>query len=292
MRNRVFKFRMLATALAAAATVMLAGQTAARAQPVAELHGKLPDDIKSSGVIKVGVPRTVPPHVFERNGELVGVAVDLAKEMEPILGVKFEWIDMQWPGIIPGLQSGSINVSMGMVSFKPERKEILNMIPYVRDGVSLLVNADQTDITDDPQTLCGHTVGAVQASSFVATIEGEDKKCVANGKPEIKLLQFSANSAVQAAFQAGNIDAWAHTTVELGAVVKALDGKAKMLSPRSEGWGAPAITISTAKDQAGLADAIQGALQVLVKDGKYKSILEKYDAGASTMDASEIVVNP
>jgi polar amino acid transport system substrate-binding protein len=292
MKSRAFKFRQIATAFAASAAVLLSTQLPVQAQQVAELHDKLPDSVKSSGVIKVGAPRTIPPHVFLRDGQLVGIAVDLAKEMEPILGVKFEWNDMQWPGIIPGLQSGSIDVSMGMVSFKPERKEILNMIPYVRDGSSLLVDADRTDITDDPQTLCGQTVGAVQASNFVTILEAESQKCVANGKPEIKILQFSGNSAVQAAFQAKNVDAWIHTTVEMGSIVKALDGKAKMYTPKSEGWTAPPVTIAIAKDQSGLAEAIQGALQILVKDGRYKAAMETYDNGQSVMDSSEIVINP
>lgn len=292
MNSQIFKFRVFATAVATAAAVMLTSQTAVSAEPIAELHDKLPDQVKSSGVIKVGAPRTAPPQVFLQDGELTGIAVDLAKEMEPILGVKFEWNDMQWPGIIPGLQSGSIDLSMGMISFKPERKEILNMIPYVRDGSSVLVDVDRSDITDDPQTLCGHSVGAVQASNFVTIIEAQNEKCVASGKPAIKILQFAGNSAVQAAFQAKNVEAWVHTTVEMGAIVKALGGKAKMFTPESEGWTAPPVTIASAKDQLGLAEAIQGALQVLVKDGKYQSILAKYDNAQSAMDASEIVINP
>lgn len=37
---------------------------------------------------------------------------------------------MQWPGIIPGLQGGSLDASLGIISLEPEREDILNMIPF------------------------------------------------------------------------------------------------------------------------------------------------------------------
>lgn len=260
------------------------------AQQVDELHNKLPDSIKASGIVRVGSPRTIAPQVFLEGDKLVGIAVDLATAMEPILGVKFEWIDMQWPGIIPGLQGGSIDASMGIISFKQDRKDILNMIPFVQDQLGYLVPAGVEGVTEDPQSLCGRPVGAIQGSIFTATVEAEGAKCVANGKANIDLKQFASNAAVIAAFQAKNIDAWAHTTIELHAAEENLGEGAQLYL--ANGWSLPPSTISTSIDQKELAEAILGALHILVDNGEYATILTRYGNGDGALDKAQIAINP
>lgn len=269
----------LTTAMAIAAAMLLGWHSGALAQAVDALVAKLPDSVKSAGVIKVGAPQTIKPHVFLDGDKLTGVAVDLANEIGPMLGVKFEWVDMQWPGIIPGLQSGAIDLSVGMISYKPDRKEILNMIPYINDANSLLVASTNTDITEDDQSLCGKKVGVVQASWFLDLATAASKRCTDAGKPAIEILQYSANAGVQAAFQSGSIDAWLHTAVELVAIRQALGDSAKIVNLGGDNWKTGAITMSTSKDQQGLAEALQGAMQKLVDDGRYKAILDKYSVG-------------
>ncbi len=273
---------------ALAAGLLLGASGLASAQVVAELADKLPDTVKESKVIKVGAPQTIPPHVFLQDGQMTGVAVDLARAMEPILGVTFEFQDMQWPGIIPGLQSGSIDVSMGIISFKEDRKEILNMMPYIKDAISLLVPTANTDITSDDKTLCGKRVGAVQASWFVDLAVGASERCTAAGLPAIEVQQYSNNAGILAAFQSGSVDAWLHTAVELLAIKATLEGSAKLVDLAGPDWATGAITMSTSKDQLGLAEALDGAMDQLVADGTYKKILDKYTVGELAVEAVDI----
>lgn len=286
MKNTLNLGRMIALST----SVLLGLQGIAFADVDAELVAKLPDSIRESKVIKVGTPRTIPPHVYLKDDQLTGVAVELADAMEPILGVTFEFQDMQWPGIIPGLQSGAIDLSMGMISFKEDRKEILNMMPYIKDAVSLLVSAENTDITGDEKTLCGKKVGAVQASWFVDLATAASTRCEEAGLPKLEVLEFANNAGVLSAFQSRSVDAWLHTAVELVAVKTALEGTAKMVDLEGSDWATGNITLATGKEQLGLAEAIDGAMNKLIADGTYKAILDKYTVGELAVDS--IMINP
>ncbi|MFE3838784.1 transporter substrate-binding domain-containing protein [Pseudogemmobacter sonorensis] len=275
-------------AFAAAALFALGSAALAESDP--ELVAKLPDSVKSSKTIRVGSPMTIPPHVYLEGQQLTGVAVDLSRALEPMLDVTFEFRDMQWPGIIPGLQSGAIDVSMGMISFREDRKEILNMIPYVNDALSLLIASENTEITGDEKTLCGKRVGVVQASWFYDLAEGASARCVEGGLPAVEVLQYSGNPGVLAAFQSRSIDAWVHTALELSAVERALDGTARIVNMEGDNWATGAITISTGKDQLALAEVLQAGLNKLIADGSYQSILEKHAVG--TMGVETFSINP
>lgn len=249
---------------------------AALAEPVADLVSKLPPHVTEAQVIKIGAPRTVPPHIFMQGNELQGIAVELSKAMEPLLGVSFEFLDMQWPGIIPGLQSGGIDLSMAMMSYKEERKELFNMIPYINDRTALLVMVDGTPFAGTDQDLCGKKIGAVQATWFVDLVVGADKRCKEAGLPAIEIMQYSANSGVLAAIQSYAVDGWLHTAVELSAVAASFGDQAKVVAIEGPEWAVGALTISADKSQLGLAEALLGAMNILKADGTYDAILQKH----------------
>ena len=60
-------------------------------------------DVKASGVLQIGCEATYPPFTFRDAGKIVGYDVDLANLMCASLGVKPEFIDTQWSGVIPAL---------------------------------------------------------------------------------------------------------------------------------------------------------------------------------------------
>ena len=275
--------------LAACAAVVLAVGTG-HAQTSPELAVKLPAHVTSEGVIKIGSPRTVPPHIFMVGNDLSGIAVDLTKAMEPILGVPFEFLDMQWPGIIPGLQSGSIDLSMAMMSYKEDRKELFNMIPYINDRVSLLTMRDGTEFDGTDQGLCGKRIGTVQASWFVDLAQAANKRCTDAGLAEVEVMQYSANSGVLAAIQSSAVDGWLHTAVELSAVAASLEDRGQIIAIEGPDWQTGALTIATAKSETGLAEALQGAMTILKENGTYDEILAKYHVKDMGFDA--FAINP
>ena len=286
--DRTKTARTILAAAVAAAAVLVCG--AASAQQNEELHAKLPERIKSAGVIKVGAPRTIQPQVFLKDGQLTGLAVDLADAMGPILGVKFEWQDMQWPGIIPGLQSGSIDASLGIMSYLPERTKFLDMIPYMNDLVGVIAAPDVKGIGEDPMSLCGRKIGGIQGTNYVTYTDEASKECVKAGKPAIDHKVYANSGSVLTAFRAGNVEAFITSYAEATTIAKTSNRKDQVHPLTS--WQSPPTVIATSNKEKGLAEALQGAMATLEKNGEYQKILDKYDLGANALPADKVVINP
>ena len=74
-----------------------------------EAHSVL-DTIKERGVMKVGLGIFVPWAMKDKQGELVGFEIDVAKSIAEELGVEIEFIPTAWDGIIPALLAKKFDI--------------------------------------------------------------------------------------------------------------------------------------------------------------------------------------
>ncbi len=143
-----------------------------------ELHALLPDDIRKEGVIKVGGPVTVPPAVYlkEDAATRTGYMTDLAKAVGDLLGVEIEYIDVPFPSLVPGLQRGSIDMTL-TISDKKTLHEVLDFVDYLGDGLRILVPAGNPNGFDSLESLCGHTVAVLAGSIAVGVMTETNESC-------------------------------------------------------------------------------------------------------------------
>lgn len=274
---------VLAIAMAFAVPSLAAAQNA-------ELRELLPARIKQSGVIRIGSPMAFPPSVYMDNDKLTGMSVDMSRAMEALLGVKFDWQEMKWPGIIPGLQAGNIDVSWGIMSYLPERTAFLNIIPFNKDLVAVIVQPNVTGIDGSSGSWCGRKLGGVQGTNYANYTESASKRCVEAGKPPIQHQIFSNGETALIGFQSGNVDAWVYSYFNTLRVNKASGNKFK--THIATDLPNPPLSIATAKKETALAEALQRGLKVLHDNGTYKAILDKYEMGAAALTSAEMRINP
>ena len=76
------------------------------------------DEIKQRGVIKIGSTLKYPPQMYrDDSGEPAGYDVELMKMLANALGVELEVVDMDFPGLIPALIAGKVDMlSVGLVN--------------------------------------------------------------------------------------------------------------------------------------------------------------------------------
>jgi ABC-type amino acid transport substrate-binding protein len=92
--------------------------------------------------LNVGTSRTVPPIIFEEDGETVGLEADFARELAAALGMKARLVPMYWPNLIPELRAGRIDIIMAGMSITEERKrEVAFTDPYLTTGQAALIRA-------------------------------------------------------------------------------------------------------------------------------------------------------
>jgi cystine transport system substrate-binding protein len=105
--------------------------------------------IKSAGVFKIGTEGTYPPFTYhEASGTLTGFDVDIGREIAKRLGVKAEFVESKWDGLIAGLDARRYDVVINEVSITPERKARYDFSdPYIVSKAVLIVSNKNTTIT-------------------------------------------------------------------------------------------------------------------------------------------------
>jgi polar amino acid transport system substrate-binding protein len=106
-------------------------------------NGNLIDEISRRGVLKVGMSTFVPWAMNDKNGQLIGFEIDVAKRLAKDLGVDVEFVPTKWSGIIPALLTGKFDVIIGGMGIRPERSLKVNFtIPYDYSGMAIVANKE------------------------------------------------------------------------------------------------------------------------------------------------------
>lgn len=101
------------------------------------------ETIKKRGTLKVGMSTFVPWAMRDKNGQLIGYEIDVAKRLAEDLGVKIEFVPTAWDGIIPALLAGKFDLIIGGLSITPERNLTVNFTaPYANSGTHLVANKE------------------------------------------------------------------------------------------------------------------------------------------------------
>ncbi len=99
------------------------------------------DTIVKRGTLKIGMSTFVPWAMKDKNGELIGFEIDVAKQLAKDLGVKPVFIPTKWSGIIPALLTGKFDVIIGGMGIRPDRNLKVNFsVPYDYSGMSMVAH--------------------------------------------------------------------------------------------------------------------------------------------------------
>ena len=127
--------------LAVAATFQIAAVAAAHA-------GENLDQIKSAGVFKIGTEGTYAPFTYhDASGALVGFDVEIGKEIAKRLGVKAEFLEGKWDGLIAGIDAKRYDAVINQVGITEARKAKYDFSePYIASKAVLIVSGKNADI--------------------------------------------------------------------------------------------------------------------------------------------------
>ena len=126
---------------AAVLGVALAAGAAAQSAQQQLSSESVVETIKKRGALKVGMSTFVPWAMRDKNGELVGFEIDVAKKVAADMEVDVEFVPTSWDGIIPALIAGKFDVIIGGMSVRPQRNLTINFtIPYAHSGMGIAAN--------------------------------------------------------------------------------------------------------------------------------------------------------
>lgn len=92
--------------------------------------------------LRVGVDPAFPPMAFDREGELVGIEPDLARELGERLGRRVVFERFAGDSLLAALEQGKIDVVMSGLAITPERAGRVRFVaPYMESGQLALIRA-------------------------------------------------------------------------------------------------------------------------------------------------------
>jgi polar amino acid transport system substrate-binding protein len=281
-----------ALALSACGSSSLSGEPGGEAAPSVEvsqnvdLASKLPESIKSAGVIKIGTDPTYAPNEFlAADGKTVqGFEVDLFDAVAAKFGVKTQWEPSKFGSIITGVNGKKYDMGISSFTINSERLQEVDMVSYFNAGTQWATQPGNPKGVD-PENACGKNI-AVQTGTVQETedLPARQKKC---GSNKINILSYESQAQATSAVVTGKADAMLADSPVGAYAVKQSGGK---LEPLGDIYGAAPYGFVLPKGETEFADAIVEALKQLEQEGTYKAALEKWGVEGGAI--SDFAVNP
>ncbi len=214
--------------------------------------------------LKVATDTSVVPFEYEENGKMVGFDIDIWDAIAGHMGVTYKLQSMDFNGIIPALQTGSIDVALAAMTIRAKREEVIDFsMPYYDSGLMLMVKSDNTSINGIGD-IKGRVIGAktgTTGADYAATL----------GASEVRLYPNMDSAYLDV--RTGRIDAAIHDTPNIQYYIKvAGDGEVKAVGPNlaAQKYGIAMTQGSQYRD------AINIALLTMMENGEYDKIYSKW----------------
>lgn len=184
MKKNMFK-KMLSLAIVGGLTLSLAGCGAGTAK--GDSNDKVAK-IKENGKLVVGLSADYAPYEFhimkDGKDQVVGLDIDLAKEIAKDMGVEVEIKEMDFGAIVQSVKSGMIDLGISGITPDEKRKEAVDFSDiYYEAEQGILINKDNKDsikgIGDLKGKKVGAQIGSIQAD-IAKGIDGADVKLLDN----------------------------------------------------------------------------------------------------------------
>jgi polar amino acid transport system substrate-binding protein len=259
----------------------------------APLFSKLPKKYQDSGVIKVGTDASYAPMEQTENGRIVGIDPDLGDALAKQLGVRFEFTNGQFDGLITSLYTGRADIAMSAMSDTKARQQGLDdkgkkagkgvdFVDYYMSGSSLLVKKGNPQGVKSMADLCGKTVAVQRGTIYETAFKKQKTACGSKG---LKIESFDTDTQAQTRVKAGGAVADLNDTPVAAYIAQKSGGAFEVAgSPADAG----PFGIALDKSNTQLRDALQQAMQAIIADGTYTKILQKWNATTGAVTTVKI----
>lgn len=227
------------------------------------------NEIQKEKKLKIAVDTTYPPMEFESiDGKIIGLDVDLAKEIAKNLKVEAEFIVMPWDGILAGLAGNRYDMIMSSMNITPERSAQVNFVPYLNMGQVFIIK-NGTNKVKTEKDLVGRIVAVQADTTSYTAVEGYQKS-------GIKIKDIKAFKGATDAFSAVKSNQADVILIDeaVGLYYAGLD--AKTFSVTGQAMKPEPIGIAIRKNDKDLFDAVSKAVKTMKENGSFNKIYKNW----------------
>lgn len=291
MRNKIgFAAVAAVVALAIAGCSSSASEeptpSATATQSANDLASLVPSEIAADGKLTFGTDTTYPPNEYMgADGKTIeGMSIDLGNAIAAALGLEAEYVASPFDAILPAVTSGKYEAGLSSFTINAERMKVVDFVSYYVAGTAW---AGPVGSTVDPDNACGLAVAVQKGTVQVEDLTARSKACTDAGMKAITINQYQSQQDAAATVVSGKNAAMLADSDPIRYAVLQSGGKLETIGEQYDTYP---YGIALKKDNGTLAEALQKAIQSIIDDGTYASILEKWAASAGAITTSE--VNP
>lgn len=217
-------------------------------------------------------PSFVPFEMLDQEtGEMTGFDMDIIRELAERAGFEYDLNTMDFNGIIPAVQTGTVDIAIAGITITDERAQVVDFSdPYYDSGLQILVGADQ-DAVETVDDLAGMKIGTkIGSTSFDYLTE--------NLGDSATITPYPGSSDMYMALLGGSVDAVFYDAPNVAYFAKTRgEGRVKVVGPLYEGQQYGIAFVKGSE----LVAPVNEALAAMREDGTYDEIHAKW-FGSST----------
>lgn len=232
--------------------------------------GDVLDRIAESNTLRVGMSGSQPPfNVMNRDGDLIGMEVDLANLLASAMGVELKIVQKPFGELLGALEDGDVDLVMSQVTATLERNRRVAFVgPYYISGKSLLTKSSTVAAVQEAQEINQDTMR-------IATLKGSTgENFVARRLPKATLTQTEDYAAAVDLLLNDQVDAFLADApiIKLTAMRYPNAGLAVLRKPLT----IEPIGIAVPPNDPLLLNLVQNYVRALEASGGLEALLKKW----------------
>lgn len=231
--------------------------------------------VMTPGKLTVGSDITFPPYEYLDGKTPAGFDIEFINGVAQAMKLEPHYVDTRFTSLIPGLQAKRYELIASALFITPERSKVIDLIPYLKTGESLITLSTSTFKPKKPEALCGHKVGSMQGTYWLEKLHTlSTDYCVKQGQKPIEVSEFSTDPQVTQAMLSHAVEVQMTDAAVATQVVEKMKGR---LAVTSDSLLYPVLVgLGVSKTNTEFKQQLTDGIAAYKASGQYATLLQKY----------------
>lgn len=244
-------------------------------------------EVAETGKLTIANTMEYAPFEFvDENGKQVGINIELAEEAAKMMGAELEVTRMPFPSMIPGLAAGRFKIAWETFSATEERLKQVDFVMFIKSGIVASTTPDKAPAFQKENNLCGQRVGVIAGAVSDQIADRLNEECKAKGLAELTKQNFPEGKDIIQALLSDRLDAKLDDATASGYFEVTSGGKLVVVPGL---YDVAPLGVAVPKGDKETAEMLRAALQTMIENGTYKTIMAKYGMTTAMIEEAYIV---
>ncbi len=230
--------------------------------PAEETEGEGEAEVSEGGTLVMATNAYFEPYEYYEGDQIVGIDAEMAAAVAEKLGMELQIEDMEFDSIIPAINSGKADIGVAGMTVTEDRLVNVNFSNPYTTATQVIIVQEGSEIAGNDD-LEGKIIGVQLGTTGDIFAEDVTDATIERYNKGMDAVQALSNGIIDAVI----ID---------NEPAKQFVSKAEGLKILDEEFVTEEYAIAIAKDNEGLLEKVNTALEELTADGTIQSIIDKY----------------